>query len=144
MATNYLPVSLLSVVSKIFEKLTNNMLVDHLKKCDLFSNAQYGFRSYSSTADHLKVASDRNAKALNRSGAPDISKAFDTVYHVGLLYKLNSDGISGQIFNLVLSFLSNRRSPLYKCQRPFDLRQQLELVSELESELQDSKDWRRK
>ena len=45
MATNYLPVSLLSVVSKIFEKLTNNMLADHLKKCDLFSDTQYGFRS---------------------------------------------------------------------------------------------------
>ena len=41
---NYCPVSLLSVVSKIFEKLVNNGIVDHLKKCSLFSDFQYGFR----------------------------------------------------------------------------------------------------
>ena len=39
----------------------------------------------------------------------DISKAFDRVWHAGLLYKLNSYGISGQIFGLISSFLSNRR-----------------------------------
>ena len=42
---NYHPVSLLSVVSKIFEKLVNNRLIDHLEKRDLFFNFQYGFRS---------------------------------------------------------------------------------------------------
>ena len=44
-AKNYRPVSLLSVVSKVFEKLVNNRTVDHLKKCGLFSDIQYGFRS---------------------------------------------------------------------------------------------------
>ena len=44
-AKNYRPVSLLSVVSKVFEKLVNNRIVDHLEKCGLFSNFQYGFRS---------------------------------------------------------------------------------------------------
>ena len=44
-AKNYCPVSLLSVVSKVFEKLVNNRIVDHLEKC-LFSDFQYGFRSY--------------------------------------------------------------------------------------------------
>ena len=44
-AKNYRPVSLLSVVSKVFEKLVNNRIVDHLEKCDLFSDFQYGFRS---------------------------------------------------------------------------------------------------
>ena len=39
----------------------------------------------------------------------DISKAFDTVWHAGLLHKLKSYGISGQIFSLISSFLSNRR-----------------------------------
>ena len=42
---NYHSVSLLSVVSKVFEKLVNNRIVDHLEKCDLFSDLQYGFRS---------------------------------------------------------------------------------------------------
>ena len=44
-AKNYCPISLLSVVSKIFEKLVNNRIVDHLEKCGLFSDFQYGFRS---------------------------------------------------------------------------------------------------
>ena len=44
-ARNYPPVSLLSVVSKVFGKLVNNRIVDHLEKCGLFSDFQYGFRS---------------------------------------------------------------------------------------------------
>ena len=41
----YHPASLLSVVSKVFEKLVNNKIVDHLEKSGLFSDFQYGFRS---------------------------------------------------------------------------------------------------
>ena len=113
-AKNYRPVSLLSVVSKVFEKLVNDRIVDHLEKSGLFSDFQYGFRSSQSTADLLTVISDRIARAFNRSGttqavALDISKAFDRIWHAGLLHKLKSYGISGQIFGLISSFLSNRR-----------------------------------
>ena len=83
-AKNYCPVSLLSVVSKVFQKLVNNRIVDHLEKCGLFSAFQYGFRSSRSTADLLTVVSDRIARTFNRSGATQavalgISKAFDMV-----------------------------------------------------------------
>ena len=44
-AKNYRPVNLLSVVCKVFEKLVNNGIVDHLEKCGLFSDFQCGFRS---------------------------------------------------------------------------------------------------
>ena len=113
-AKNYHPVSLLSVVSKVFEKLIKNRIVDHVEKCGLFSDFQYGFRSSRSTADLLTVVSDRIARASNRSRATravalDISKAFDRVWHAGLLHKLKSYGISGQIFGLISSFLSNRQ-----------------------------------
>ena len=200
-AKNYRPVSLLSVVSKVFEKLVNNRIVDPLEKCGLFSDFQYGFRSSRSTADLLTVVSDRIARAFNRSGATravalDISKAFDRVLHAGLLHKLKSYGISGQIFSLISSFLSNSRlrvvldgkssqeypvnvgvpqgsilgptlfllfindlhddvicdiaiyadnTTLYsRCDRASDLWQQLELASELESDLQDTVDWDKK
>ena len=200
-AKNYRPVSLLSVVSKVFEKLVNNRIVDHLEKCGLFSDFQYGFRSSRSTADLLTVVSDRIARAFNRSGATravalDISRAFDRVWHAGLLHKLKSYGNSGQIFSLISSFLSNRRlrvvldgkssqeypvnvgvpqdsilgptlfllyindlpddvicdiaiyaddTTLYsRCDRASDLWQQLELASELESDLRDTVDWGKK
>ena len=86
-AKNYRPVSLLSVVSKVIEKLA---------------------------ADLLTVVSDRIARAFNRSGATravvlDISKTFDRVWHAGLLHKLKSYGISGQVFRLICSFFSNRQ-----------------------------------
>ena len=65
---HYHPVSLLSVVSKIFEKLVNNKLVDHLEKCDLFFDFQYSFRSCRSTRDLLRIVSDRIARGFNRAG----------------------------------------------------------------------------
>ena len=67
-AKNYCSVSPF-VVHKVFEKLVNNRIVDHLEKCGLFSDFQYGFRSSRSTADLLTVVSDRTARAFNKSGA---------------------------------------------------------------------------
>ena len=94
-AKNYRPVSLLSVISKVFEKLVNNRIFYHLEKCDLFSDFQYGFRSSRSTSDLLTVVSDRITMAFNKSGATralerDISKAFDRVWHAGLHHKIKS------------------------------------------------------
>ena len=77
-AKNYLAVSPLSVASKVFEKLANTRIADHLGKCGLFSDLQYGFRSSQSTADHLTVVSERIARAFNR------------ILHAGLLHKLKS------------------------------------------------------
>ena len=99
---------------QIHKKNVNNRIVDHLEKCGIFSDFQYGFRSSGSTADLLRVVSDRIVWAFNKSGnneavALDIFKAFDRVWHSGLLHKLNSYGISGQMFGLISSFLSNRR-----------------------------------
>ena len=111
---NYHPVSLLYVVSKVFEKLVNNRIVDYLEKRVFFSDFQYGFRSSQSTVDLLTVVSDRISGAFNRSGATgavvlDTSKAFAKVWHAGFLHKLKSYGLSGQIFGLISSFLSNRQ-----------------------------------
>ena len=45
-AKNYHPITLHSLVSKVFEKLVNNSLVDHLEKCVFFSDFLYGFKSF--------------------------------------------------------------------------------------------------
>ena len=50
-AKNYHPVSLLSVASKVFEKLLNNRIVDHTEKCGLFSDFQYGLGPF----DQLEI-----------------------------------------------------------------------------------------
>ena len=110
-AKNYCPVSLLSVVSKVFEKLVNNRIIDDLETCGLFSNFQYGFKSI---ADLLIVLSDRIARVFNRCGrtravALDIPKAFDRVWQAGLLHNVKSYRVSDQIFDLILSFFSNKR-----------------------------------
>ena len=57
------------MVSKVFEKLVSNTLVDHSEKCRLFSDFQYGFRSSRSTANILTVVSDKVICAFNSSGA---------------------------------------------------------------------------
>ena len=113
-AKNYCPLSLLSGLSKVVEKLVNNRILDHLQKSGLFYYFHYGFRSSELTADLLTVVSDRIARAFNRSGATravalNVSKAFERVWHASLLHKLKSYGISGQLFGLISSFLSNRR-----------------------------------
>ena len=78
------PSSLLSAVIKVFEKLVNNGLVDHLEKCGLSTDFQYVFRSFRSNADLLTVVSDIITRAFNGSGATravalNLSKAFDRV-----------------------------------------------------------------
>ena len=96
------------MVSKVFEKLVNNTIVDHVEKCGFFSNFQYGFRSSRSTADLLTVVSDRIGRAFNRFGstravALAITKAFDRVWHAGLLHKLKFMEV--QVVYLVLFLL---------------------------------------
>ena len=105
LAIYYHPVRFLFVVSKVFEKLVNNRIIDHLEKYGHLSDFQSGFRSSWSTADLLTVVPDRIVRAFKRSGATravalDISKTFDRVWHAGLLHRLKSYGISGQILGL--------------------------------------------
>ena len=78
------------------------------------SDVQYGFRSSRSTADVLTVVSHRISKALDSSFdgrviALDISKAFDQVWHKGLLHKLTSYGITGRLNSTLKSFLLGRK-----------------------------------
>ena len=110
-AKDYHIVGLLFVVSKVFETLVKSRIVDQIDKCGCFSDFQYGFRSSRSAAD-LDSVSDRIARAFNSSAATqavalNISQAFDRAWHVGLLHKLKSHEISGQLFGIISSFLSN-------------------------------------
>ena len=109
---------------KSFKKLVNNRLVNNLEKCALLSNFHYGFRSSQSFADLLRITvritvrillvSVRITYTFNRSGATravplDMTKVFDRIWHADLLHKFKSYGVSGQVFDLIPSFLSSRR-----------------------------------
>ncbi len=84
--TNYLPISLLPSISKIFEKVIFNPLYHHFKINKLFYNAQYGFRNEHSTAFAAYELIDRIIQDLDKNNTSisiflDVSKAFDTLNH---------------------------------------------------------------
>ena len=92
-AKSYHLVSLISVVSKVFKKLLHNRTVDYPEKCAFFFNFRHGFRSFLLIADLLTVVCITISRVFSRSGttqalALDISKAFNRVWHAGLLQKL--------------------------------------------------------
>ena len=101
-AKNYHPVSLLSAVNKVFEKLVNNRIVDHLQKCGLFSDFQYGFTSSQSTPDLHMVVGLLTGLGLLELWHWIYPRLLTGFWHAGLLHKPKSYGISGQIFGLIL------------------------------------------
>ena len=90
-AANYRPISLLSIVGKIFERILNDQIWKHLEAFKLLSDVQFGFRHQRSSADLLALLTEHISKVLDKRGesrsvALDISKAFDRVWHGGLLH----------------------------------------------------------
>src|SRR5678815_3245749 len=87
--SNYRPIALTSILSKIFETLLNSHFLDHLESHSLLSDRQYGFWRSRSTGDILSYLTDLWFSALRNYGetcvvALDISKAFDRVWHASL------------------------------------------------------------
>jgi len=109
---NYRPISLLPCISKVFEKIIAEQLMEHLENHNLISNRQFGFRSSRSTAD-LLLLSKNWQDALDTSQdtlviALDIAGAFDRVWHRGLLAKLQARGISSNLLRLFSDYLTGR------------------------------------
>ena len=110
--------SLLPICPKIFEKLIFDSIYEFLNKNILFNNNQSRSRPNDSFIHQLIAithnifsAFDANPSLEVRGVFLDLSKAFDRVWHDDLLYKLESNGIDGNLFKLIKSFLNNR------CQR---------------------------
>ena len=103
-------ISLLPVISKVFESLINGALVSDLESHSLFSDKQYGFHAFCSMPDLLTVIIEQFYHALDQCGDIfDIFKAFGKIWHAGLLQKLKSYGISGRIFRIIESFFHDRK-----------------------------------
>ena len=115
LVNNYRPISLLPIFGKIFEKIIYNKMHSFLLEENLLNPNQSGFRPSDSCINQLVAitheifeAFDCNPSFEVRSVFLDISKAFDKVWHDGLLYKLKSMGISGELYKLLENYLSNR------------------------------------
>ena len=113
---NYRPISLLPICGKIFEKIIFNHLYNFLTVNNLITNKQSGFRPGDSTTNQLLDLVDSIHKSLDASPSlevravfMDISKAFDKVWHKGLVFKLKQNGVSGSLLKLFEDYLTDRK-----------------------------------
>ena len=95
---NYRPVSLLCILSKVFEKVMYSRLYSFLERNKILLNNQVGFRKHHSAYMALMILLDKIVKALENDDNVigiylDFSKAFDTVDHGTLLLKLEHNGV---------------------------------------------------
>jgi len=111
--TNYHPISLLPCISKVFEKLLFNHIFSFLKTHSLLNKHQSGFIPGDSTVNQLIAICDKLSGHLDKGEDVigvflDLTKAFDKVWHKGLLFKLNKIGIVGNIYQILSSYLNKR------------------------------------
>ena len=110
---NYRPVSVLSSVSKVFEKVIFNQLYKYFQDNSLFHTSQYGFRSNHSTELAALEFLDRVMNEMDKGQTPlsiflDFSKAFDTIDHNILIHKLKYYGLGNNSLSLFKSYLQDR------------------------------------
>ena len=111
---NYRPISLLSVFSKIYEKLIYSRIYSYLDKYNLIYSKQFGFRGGYST-NHAIISITEHIRNLLDQGEfvcgvfIDLEKAFDTVHHSILCDKLKYYGLRGKVNDLLKSYLCNRK-----------------------------------
>ena len=111
---NYRPISLLPIYGKIFERILYNSLFNFLNQNYLISPAQSGFKPGDSCINQLLSIAHEIYHSMDegyeiRGVFLDISKAFDKVWHEGLVFKLKQNGISGNLLNILEDFLRNRK-----------------------------------
>ena len=112
--SNYRPISLLNAESKVLERLVFKYLYNHLQDNNLLSSLQSGFIPGESTINQLTFLYNTFCQALDsgeevRAVFCDISKAFDRVWHSGLIHKLHAAGVTGEALAWFKNYLSERK-----------------------------------
>ena len=111
---NYHPVSLLPLYGQILERLMLNEMFEFFMENKLISTSQPGFKADDSCINQLlsithEIYSSFDEGLEVRSVFLDILKAFDKVWHDGIIFKLTQNGISGNLLNLLRDFLNERK-----------------------------------
>lgn len=112
--SNYRPISILSVFSKVLEKLMYKRVVAYLCRLNFFGSFQHGFLNGRSTTTALFSFTEAVLQALDSQDVVcgiflDLSRAFDTINHTHLLNKLERIGFRGVSLNWFTSYLENRK-----------------------------------
>ena len=110
---DYRPISILPVLSKVYEKVILGQLINHINAENIYNNTQSGFRKGHSTTSLLLKFRDDIQSAMNKheitlSVLIDYSKAFDTLNHELLLKKLVEFNFSNSSIKILMSYLTNR------------------------------------
>ena len=115
---NYRPISLTSIMARMYERMVRHRLVQIIEP--RLSRFQFGFRKGRSTYDCLMILQQRIFEAVRRKSLKarrwpaaflDLYKAFDSVHHRSLLYKLCVHfGITGRLWCFIEAFLTDRRA----------------------------------
>ena len=111
--SDYRPISLLSLISKLLEKHVHFILTDHLFSHNQISDSQFGFLPNRSTTSALSSACHHILSFLDKATPVcgvflDVRKAFDSVTHTKLLKKLHSLGLPSHLINWLQSYLCSR------------------------------------
>ena len=115
--SNYRPISLLSILSKLLEKHVHKLILDHMDSVSPLASQQWGFRSRWSTVSALIDATYNWAQAIDNGKEVcalffDLRKAFDSVPHRLLLDKLKISGLNEHLVKWTFSYLYNRKQYL--------------------------------
>lgn len=111
--TNYRPISLITGLAKIFEKVIKVRITQFINKYNLLSDNQFGFREGRSTSDAMISLTSKIYRALDTKKPAiavfvDLAKAFDTVDHTQLMRVLDGVGFRGPAYDLMQDYLSDR------------------------------------
>ena len=111
---NYRPISILPILSKIFEKVIKTRISSFIENTNIINNIQFGFRNNMSTIDAVnalieEVTDNLDSKLKCSMVSLDLSKAFDTIDHNILINKLSNIGLRGVCLKLMKSYLFNRK-----------------------------------
>ena len=112
--TNYRPISLLSLVSKVLERIVHSRISSFIYSNNLLSSCQFGFRPRSSTQEALLSVTRKWFQLLSKHRQVacvffDVKKAFDSVPHRKIISSLSGFGIKGPVLNWLRDYLSGRR-----------------------------------